>query len=77
MRYAEVKVMVEQTWLVPLVGEEGEETTIDNRPLADVVREWFRRFDINSHHATRSTYRVSNGDRIEGTPKINIINTEA
>jgi hypothetical protein len=64
-KYREVKVLVEETYFIPMMDETRSE--INGWTLPYLVNDWFNRFDINSYHATRDTYRLGNGRKVIST----------
>ena len=61
-KYREIKVVVEETYLIPMVDD--THSAINGWTLPYLADDWFRRFDINSYHATRDTYRLGNGRKV-------------
>lgn len=60
MEFAEIKVVVEQTYLVPVINGK----TLNGWTIDELTKDWFQRHDINAHHASRSAYKLGGGDKI-------------
>jgi hypothetical protein len=60
--YREIKVVVEETYIIPMMDDEHSE--INGWTLPYIVKDWFGRFNINDYHATRDTHRLGNGRKV-------------
>jgi hypothetical protein len=61
-KYREIKVTLEETYLIPMIDDTRSE--INGWTLPYLAKDWFERFDINSYHATRDTYRLGNSRKV-------------
>lgn len=64
MKHKTIIVTTEVAYVIPVM-DDGR-TAINGWTLEEVARDWFERYDINSHHATRESHRLGNGRRILG-----------
>ncbi len=54
--YRAVKVLVEQTYLLPVSGPDAQVTEINGWTAEQVCQDWFAKHNLNSSHATRDSY---------------------
>lgn len=61
-KFVELRVLVEETYFIPMADEKRSE--INGWTLDEIKQDWFERFSLNEHHATRDSYRLGNGRRL-------------
>ena len=64
-KFKQVTVTVEITYLIPMYDE--QHTQINGWTVDEVVRDWFERYDLNQHHASRDAHRVGGGMKLINT----------
>ncbi len=65
-RYVEVKVVLEQSYLIPMY-DDGVHSHMDGKTPAQLVQEWFYDYPINSYHASRDGSQIGNSKRVIAT----------
>jgi hypothetical protein len=60
--YVEIRVVREESYAVPMVS--ATRSALDGRTPQDLLDEWFGRFPLDTHHATRDGHRIGNSSRL-------------
>lgn len=66
-RWARIVVTTTTEYLVPLLYDEPqavEHTMLNGEPLSQLIEDWFVRYDINVHHASRDSHHLGGSSRV-------------
>lgn len=61
-QYKIIRVTMDVDYWVPMADKEHSD--INGWTLKQLIKSWFKDFDINSHHASREAFRLGNGTKI-------------
>lgn len=56
MKAKVIRVIIEEDFMVPI--HDDKRTNINGWTIDEVIEDWFKRYGLDSHHATRDSHRI-------------------